>query len=64
MVDVVRSWKDPFYRMRTGSEMAENPVGEVLLDEELDDVIGGAHKADSGGGGGSGESSWDGPRYC
>lgn len=40
-MDIVRSWKDPFYRRRGDSAVVANPVGEVLLDEELDEIIGG-----------------------
>ncbi|MCO1660984.1 hypothetical protein [Pseudonocardia humida] len=60
-MDLVRVWKDPFHRRRIGASGVENPVGDVLLDDELDEIVGGAHKADSGGGGGTGigaGSSW------
>lgn len=46
--ELVRAWKDPYHRRSTGMTVA-NPVGEVLLDAALDDIIGGAQTADSGG---------------
>ncbi|MCO1660986.1 hypothetical protein [Pseudonocardia humida] len=64
-MDIVRVWKDPFHRRRIGASGVENPIGEVLLDDELDEIVGGAHKADSGGGGGGSTTSWNaGARAC
>ena len=47
--ELVRAWKDPYQRRKQGASVT-NPVGEVLLDDALDDVIGGVYTIDSGSG--------------
>ncbi len=48
--DQVRRWKDPFYRRSHGDGSVANPVGEVMLDDELDEIVGGKFM-DTGSGG-------------
>lgn len=63
-MDTVRSWKDPFYRRRGDAAAVENPVGEVLLEDELDEVIGGKYMEGSGSTGFGCATSWGLGRFC